>query len=122
MTDETVPGNNGRMIVAGYANYFEVGHNAYEFLLDFGQVDPQRGKAVINRRFALGPTHAKLLMRLMTRSVAEFEQEFGPIADVRDDDPLASVLNCSPEFERRAEQARRKTRAERSGTDAPTDR
>ena len=28
-----------------YANYFEVGHNQFEFYVDFGQYDPQSQKA-----------------------------------------------------------------------------
>lgn len=111
MADGQTPANDGRTLVAGYANYFEVGHNPYEFLIDFGQVDPQRGSATINSRLAFSPTHAKLLMRILARAVEQYERDFGAIADVREDDPLASILDVSPEFERRAAAARRKPRA-----------
>ena len=107
MTDRSPPERDHQRLVAGYANYFEVGHNAFEFLIDFGQIDPQRGAILINSRLAVGPTHAKLLARLLARSVTEHEAEFGAIADIRDDDPLSSVLDTSPDFERRASNARR---------------
>ena len=98
----------GRALIADYANYFEVGHNAYEFLVDFGQIDPQSGVIHMNSRFAVGPTHAKLLSRLLQGAVAQFETQFGQIPDVHDDDPLGTVLAPSPEFERRAMDARRR--------------
>lgn len=124
MADGHAPAPGRRPIIAGYANYFEIGCNEYEFLVDFGQVDPQCGEAVINSRLAFGPTHAKLLMRLLKQSVEQYEHDFGAIADLREDDPLASILDISPEFERRAEAARRKPRSPRSGslTDDPNDR
>lgn len=124
MADGHAPPSDGRTLIAGYANYFEVGHNPYEFLIDFGQIDPQRGTATINSRLALGPTHAKLLMRLLSRSVEQFERDFGGIADVREDDPLASILDISPDFERRAAAARRNPRPTGSGPahDDPKDR
>lgn len=108
MSDHPPSGNEGANLVAGYANYFEVGHNAYEFLIDFGQINPQGGTISINTRIAMGPTHAKLLTRLLSGSIREYEEQFGPIAELRDDDPLSRVLDISPDFERRASDARRR--------------
>ena len=34
-----------RAPLARYTNYFEVGHNPYEFLVDFGQYQPEIGRA-----------------------------------------------------------------------------
>ena len=81
--------NAPRALIAGYANYFEVGHNAFEFLIDFGQIDPQTGEVHINSRLALGPTHAKLFANLLHGSVSKFEEEHGAIPEVRNDEPLA---------------------------------
>ncbi len=91
-----------RKLIAAYANYFEVGHNAFEFLIDFGQVDPQSGDININSRIAVGPTHAKLFLTLITRAVAQFESEFGLIPELRDDDPSSTILDLTPDLERRA--------------------
>jgi len=41
--------------LACYANYFEVGHNAFEFLLDAGQVEPQSGQVQLLSRIAVSP-------------------------------------------------------------------
>src|SRR5262249_22324684 len=45
--------------LAHYANYFEVGHNLYEFFIDFGQFQPEVAEVVVHTRIAVAPTHAK---------------------------------------------------------------
>lgn len=109
MASDNASRRQNRALLADYANYFEVGHNAFEFLIDFGQIDPQSGDVNINSRIAVGPTHAKLFSRLMEGAVAQFEDEFGAIPDASDGDPLGTVLDPSPDFERRAIDARRRS-------------
>ena len=38
-----------------YANYFEVGHSAYEFFVDFGQYRPNTENVQIQLRVVTGP-------------------------------------------------------------------
>lgn len=97
-------------LIADYANYFEVGHNAFEFLIDFGQVDPQSGDIHLNSRIAVGPTHAKMFLNLMIKAVAQFETEFGRIPELQEEDPSSSILDFTPELERRAISVRRRRR------------
>ena len=92
--------------LACYANYFEVGHNAFEFLLDAGQVVPESGEIQLTCRIAIGPVHAKLLAQLLSRSVDQFEQSFQPIPDLADTDDFE--LTSPSEFERLAIDARRR--------------
>ena len=49
-TDED-PQEAGRL-EGKYANYFKVGHNAFEFVLDFGQYYPANGEAQFHTRIA----------------------------------------------------------------------
>jgi hypothetical protein len=56
-----------------YANYFQIGHNAFEFLVEFGQ---QEGK--IHTRIYLSPPHARILSDLLANTLAEHERIFGP--------------------------------------------
>lgn len=106
--------------LAGYANYFEVGHNAFEFLLDAGQVEPQSGDIRFTDRIAISPVHAKLLGELLVRSIDQFETLHGPIPSLIDQDEESFVLTCPEDFERRALDARR--RAASSPGDAPAAR
>ena len=94
--------------MARYSNYFEVGHNAYEFLIDFGQYQPESAGVVLHTRIAVGPTHAKLLTRMLAGGIERHEAENGPIAEGSDPlDPSEVVLRSLPDFERRAVDARR---------------
>jgi hypothetical protein len=52
--------------MARYANFFQVGHNAYEFLLEFGQQDSE-----IHTRIYLSPQHAQMLSELLNAALRE---------------------------------------------------
>ena len=62
-----------------YANYFKVGHNAFEFLLDFGQLYGQMGSAPHHTRIVTTPVYAKTLLGILQESVDQYEQLFGTI-------------------------------------------
>jgi hypothetical protein len=95
--------------LARYVNYFEVGHNAYEFLVDFGQYQPDTEGVVFHTRIALGPTHAKLLAEMLSQALNRHETEHGPVAAPGDAvDPSEVLLRSLPDFERRAVNARKK--------------
>jgi hypothetical protein len=63
-----------------YSNFFKVGFNSAEFLLDFGR-HFEDDEARLHLRIILGPAHAKELSRLLERSVHSYEAKFGPIVD-----------------------------------------
>jgi hypothetical protein len=67
---------NGR-----YANYFKVGHNAFEFLFDFGQIYAQGRCAPLHTRIITTPVYAKTLLGLLQESVNQYEQLFGTIPE-----------------------------------------
>jgi hypothetical protein len=62
-----------------YANYFKVGHNAFEFLLDFGQFYAESQRAQFHTRIVTNPTYAKAFLGLLTESIAQYERIFGAI-------------------------------------------
>lgn len=78
--------------LAHYANYFEVGHNRYEFLVDFGQFHPEVAEVSVYMRIAMGPTHAKLLAAVLGGAVQKYEAENGPIPAVADAPAPAASL------------------------------
>ena len=93
--------------LARYVNYFEVSHNAFEFLVDFGQYQPEGATVQVHSRMATSPTHAKLLCAVLANALLQFEHEHGEIADLLDeDDPLELILASLPDFEQRAVRAR----------------
>jgi len=54
-----------------YANFFQVGHNAFEFLLEFGQQD--RG---IHTRIYVSPQYARVLSELLIETLRQHECQF----------------------------------------------
>jgi Protein of unknown function (DUF3467) len=59
--------------LARYANYFRVGHNPYEFLLEFGQQD-----SAIHTSIYLSPQHAKMLSDLLLDALREYSLQTAP--------------------------------------------
>lgn len=63
-----------------YANFFKVGHNAYEFIIDFGQVyENDRRQEKIHSRIVTSPAYAKRLMQVLQEAVVTYETQFGEI-------------------------------------------
>ncbi len=62
-----------------YANYFKVGHNAVEFLLDFGQFYPESDEKQLHTRIITSPIYAKALLEIIRKSLDQYEQIFGAI-------------------------------------------
>ncbi len=62
-----------------YANYFQIGHNAFEFVVDFGQVYSDGQQEQIHTRIVTGPSYAKEFLELLEQSVEQYEEHFGPI-------------------------------------------
>jgi len=118
MTDHRKPREEAPPL-ATYANFCEVGHNAYEFLIDFGQFQPESSAVLVHSRIVSGPVQAKLFARLLTDAVARYEAEHGAIADVGEDDALTALLRAMPDFEHRAVSARRR-RIASEDPDQPT--
>jgi Protein of unknown function (DUF3467) len=110
MTQSKPPNQSERyqlVPLATYSNYFEVGHNAFEFLIDFGQFQPEHGKVSMHSRMVTGPVHAKLISKLLSEAIARFEDEHGEIADLAAHE-FDSLLVPPADFEKRAKQARTK--------------
>ena len=63
-----------------YANYFETGHNAFEFILQFGQLYQEDHEPLIHTRIITSPAYAKTLLEVLQQAVAQYEEEFGAAA------------------------------------------
>lgn len=64
-----------------YANSFKVGHNAFEFVIEFGQRHAGAGREHMHTRIITGPEYAKALAVLLTRSLGRYEKAFGMIGE-----------------------------------------
>lgn len=60
-----------------YANYFQVGHNAFEFFVDFGQRFDTPESLSLHTRIIVTPAHAKGLLELLQDSLSQFDRTHG---------------------------------------------
>jgi hypothetical protein len=63
-----------------YANYFEIGHNTVEFLLDFGMKYPENETARIHTRVVTSPAYIRALLETLGGALAEYEAAHGAVA------------------------------------------
>jgi hypothetical protein len=67
-------------IEARYSNYLDVGHSAFEFLLDFGQhYESDEGTGRIHTRIVTSPYYAKQFARLLEQALHGYEAVHGDI-------------------------------------------
>jgi hypothetical protein len=72
-------GNDGP--AARYANYFEIGHNAGEFILDFGQAYASAGERQVHTRIVTSPAYARAFLRVLENAIERHEQAYGAIRE-----------------------------------------
>ena len=63
-----------RRIEGRYANYFNIGFNAFEFVLDFGQHFAESDEAELYTRIITNPRSAKELLETLRVSIDEYEE------------------------------------------------
>ena len=72
-----LPGPHNK-IKGHYVNYFEVGHNAFEFVFDFGQFYPESKETDLCARIITSPGCAKELFIILGESIEQFVKKFEP--------------------------------------------
>ena len=75
-------GGDDGQIEGRYANYFTIGFDRDEFLLDFGQSFSEEATLAAYVRIITTPGYAQILQRMLGESLLEYEKEFGPIRRV----------------------------------------
>ncbi len=68
-----------------YSNIGRIGHSPYEFMLDFGQFQPEGKKAFMDVRIIVSPQHAKAILKALNENIAGFEEKYGRIGGKPDD-------------------------------------
>jgi hypothetical protein len=62
-----------------YANYFKVGHNAFEFIIDFAQLYSGQLREKVHTRIATSPAYARALLAVIQEAVDAYERDYGAI-------------------------------------------
>jgi hypothetical protein len=77
MTQRSISNRTSRGPLKGfYANYFQVGHTAFEFVLDFGQNYANR-RPRCHTRIVTSPTYARALLMTLTAALEQYARKFG---------------------------------------------
>ena len=66
---------------ARYANFFQTGYNAIEFLIEFGQSYAGDARPLLHTSIITTPAYAKNLLALLSKSIETYESEHGPIPE-----------------------------------------
>jgi len=64
---------------AKYVNYLEVGHNSFEFRLDFGQDLEGETEPRLHSRLITNPVYAKNFLEVLQVAINAYERSFGRI-------------------------------------------
>jgi hypothetical protein len=74
--------NREKNVIEGrYSNFFKIGHNAFEFVLEFGQRYAEAEETRLHTRVITSPSYAKELLRTMMDSIKRYESVFGEIRE-----------------------------------------
>jgi hypothetical protein len=76
--------HNSESIEGKYANYFQIGQNAIEFVFEFGQLYSDEPVPLLHTRIVTSPSYAKDLLVLLKKALAEHETQYGPASSVTD--------------------------------------
>ena len=78
-------------LLAKYANWFNIGHNNFEFVLELGQFHPTDRAPTVHTRIVVGPVYAKALATLLNESLENTKRCSGrfPTPETRSDNNLA---------------------------------
>jgi hypothetical protein len=70
-----------------YANYFEVGHTAFEIVLDFGQ-RYGGAKTPCHTRIVTSPIYAQAMLETLRHALEQYTIAFGPPREPPGDESL----------------------------------
>jgi hypothetical protein len=89
LSDPWSPSDEERLIArygleGRYTNYFSIGHNALEFVVDFGEMYNGRRERM-HSRIVMNPSYAKELLRVLSDSIHSHEEQFGAIQGIEEE-------------------------------------
>ena len=64
-----------------YANYLQVGHNAFEVVFDFGQQYPDAPSPTLHTRIVTNPAYLKEFLVVLADALEAYQRTFGELPD-----------------------------------------
>jgi hypothetical protein len=82
MPSENDASERSRRPEGKYANYFVVGYNANEFVMDFGQ-DHGEGDTLFHTRIITNPAYVQVFVHLLSASIEEWQKQYAAQSEER---------------------------------------
>ncbi len=76
---QNLPRQKTEKLEGRYANYFKVGYNEFEFVIDFGQFYHDDEDTRMHTRIITSPAYMKALLETLRKSIEECERAYGNI-------------------------------------------
>ena len=76
MLPDQAPGTLAKTPESRYANYFEIGFNAHEIIIDFGQFHTGDNAPRIYSRIVTSPAYALYLLELLQKTLSDHQIRF----------------------------------------------
>jgi hypothetical protein len=64
-----------------YANYFKIGYNAFELIIDCGQCYADNEEPSLHTRIVTSPAYGKALLKSLRESLEDYEKSYGSIGE-----------------------------------------
>ena len=81
MDDERKCGQTSNPLEGRYANYFKIGYNAFELIIDCGQCNADNEEPQLHTRVIMSPAYGKALLKALRDSLVEYEKAYGRIEE-----------------------------------------
>jgi len=81
MDDERKSGQTRNPLEGRYVNYFKIGYNAFELIIDCGQCYADNDEPRLYTRIVMSPAYGKALLKTLRDSVDEYEKIYGGIRE-----------------------------------------
>lgn len=79
-----------------YTNYFKIGFNKHEFVLDFGQAYQGGASELHQTRLITGPVYAKVLAQMLLAAIRKYEKKYERVRRPGKSRPDRSVKDGAP--------------------------
>jgi hypothetical protein len=79
--DSEVRGETSNPPEGRYANYFKIGCNAFELIIDCGQCYAHDGEPRFHTRIITSPSYGKALLKTLTKCIGEYDKNYGGSKD-----------------------------------------
>ena len=74
-----------------YSNWVMITYSPSEFIIDYGRYLPGLAKTKVYSRIIMTPQHVKHLLELLKKNVATFEEKFGEIRSLTNEEKSKGI-------------------------------